>query len=141
MSHILPFVTLILLLVPIVQCSEKISGIEDPIWQEESLKIAAEICGKIAACGKETGAFQGLEVAQANLTEKRLQEASCQEYHRKTNIFHLAGADPDLIKQSTRECHKQMLELSCDDLVNKKFLAFGACDRMGKIQKGESINE
>lgn len=141
MSHILHFVSLIVLLVPIIHCSDKISGIEDPLWQEESLKIAAEICGKISACGKETGAFQGLDLAQANLTEKRLQEASCQEYHRKTNVFHLAGASPSIIKDSTRACHKQMLELSCDELVSKKFLSFKACDTMGRIQKGESINE
>lgn len=123
------------------QCSQKNTGVDDPAWREESLRIAAEICAKISRCGKETGAFKGLDPAHAELADKRLQEASCQDHHRKTNVYRLAGAHPELIKASTRECHREMIGLECNDLVNKKYLNIPSCLTMGQIQKGELTPE
>lgn len=132
-------VRIIYVLLPIlilIHCSKKEQGVKDYVWQEESLKMAGEICKKISECGKQTGTFDGLDSSKATLAESRLQEANCQEYHRKTNVFLLIGSDPEYIKKSARECHQAMTNLSCDDLVNKKFKNISACEEMGRIQKG-----
>jgi hypothetical protein len=138
--HSLPINLTIFLILTLSHCSKKIEGITDYSWQEESLKMAADVCQKISECGKETGAFSGLDKSKATLAENRLQEANCQEYHRKTNVFLLIvpseDVTPDMIKKSARECHTAMTKLSCNDLVNKQYNNIPACEEMGKIQKG-----
>jgi hypothetical protein len=113
--------------------------VNDPAWKEESLRLAAGICEKIADCGKETGAFQGLDPNHQELVEKRLSEVSCQDHHRKTNVYLLAGSEPERIKKIVRSCHRNFLKLTCSDLVAKKYSEIESCVLMGKIQMGESI--
>ncbi|MCC5813377.1 MAG: hypothetical protein JJT78_01355 [Leptospira sp.] len=138
--HFILIILTLFLTFALSHCSKKNEGIVDYSWQEESLKMAGEVCQKISECGKETGAFSGLDKSKATLAENRLQEANCQEYHRKTNVFLLIvpseETTPDMIKNSARECHTAMTKLSCNDLVNKRYNNIPACEEMGRIQKG-----
>ncbi|WCL49726.1 LA_2478/LA_2722/LA_4182 family protein [Leptospira sp. GIMC2001] len=132
-------ILLILFFLCQIDCKDRSKGVDDPFWREESLKIAGEICKKIANCGKETGAFIGLELSHTQLAENRLQEASCHEHHRNTNVYKLIGDNPDQIRSLTRDCYKEIIEMGCSDLVDKKYKKIVACELMGRIQRGESL--
>jgi len=121
----------------LAECRESPSEIHDPVWKEESLKMAGEICAKIRECGFQTGSFQGLDTNESSLLEQRLTEASCKAYHKKTNAYLLRGEDPEWIKKNSRDCHRAMLSLSCDELVSKKFLEFSSCTELSRIQKNK----
>lgn len=130
---------LILLFSMGMHCTKKKAGIQDPIWQEESLKIASDICARISECMKSSHSTENLELSKSDLAKSKLQEAACQEKHRKTNVFLLIGTNPDTIKEAARNCHSNIMAFNCEDLRNKKFLTSPACQTMAKIQKGNDL--
>lgn len=123
----------ILVLVTTESC-KKDKGIMNLEWQNESLSLTAEICGKYRECADKE--WKSIPENLKKFTEGRLEETQCQKRFRESNAYKLIGADPLAIQTAYKECHKQIMLFSCKDLQEGKIETINACVAFQKVQNG-----
>lgn len=111
---------------------KKEKGINQLDWQNESLRLTADLCKKFRECADQN--WKPIPENLQKFTEGRLEEAICQKRFRESNAYKLIGADPLQIQTSYRECHKQGMDLTCDDLQAGKLMNFPSCTAFQRIQ-------
>lgn len=126
------FLSICVLLV-VVSC-KKDKGIMNLEWQNESLSLTSEICGKYRECADKE--WKSIPENLKKFTEGRLDETQCQKRFRESNAYKLIGADPLAIQTAYKECHKQIMLFSCKDLQEGKIETINACVAFQKVQNG-----
>ncbi|MCW7469272.1 LA_2478/LA_2722/LA_4182 family protein [Leptospira kanakyensis] len=123
----------IFVLVTAVSC-KKDKGIINVEWQNESLSLTSEICAKYRECADKE--WKSIPGNLKKFTEGRLDETQCQKRFRESNAYKLIGEDPLAIQTAYKECHKQILLVSCKDLQEGKIDSVPSCVAFQKIQNG-----
>jgi hypothetical protein len=119
-------------------CSPKKKAVNDPLWREESLKMASGICKKMTECILESQTWKEGNSIHSKLIEDRFQEAKCQDYHRQSNVYLLIGENPESIKMSTKSCYTEIISMSCKSIIQNALTKVEPCIQMEKIQKGSN---
>jgi hypothetical protein len=117
-------------------CSKTDPSVNDPNWREESLKLASGICNKMVECIQESKTWKNGNAIHRKFIESRLQEANCKEYHRKTNVYLLKGNSPEIIQKVTRDCHKEIISMTCNQIIQNELATNKSCMLMEQIQGG-----
>jgi len=91
-------------------------GIEDPSWQEESLKISSELCSIFVKCSEAP--LQKIPDYMAKQAGEEIVPNNCIEKNKKSNVYNLKVSDPESIKTAYRECAGFIKTLSCNDVTN-----------------------
>lgn len=138
MSRGLTIVSLLSIFLSSNVCSPKKKSVNDPVWREESLKMASGICRKISECIQASPVWKQENEIHTKLIEDRFQEAKCQEYHRNSNVYQLIGRDVESIKSVTRSCYKEVLYLNCEAIMKNALAKVDSCNQMEAIQKGSN---
>ncbi|NCN10067.1 MAG: hypothetical protein GW938_09515 [Leptospira sp.] len=131
-------VSLLFIFFGINLCSPKKKSVNDPIWREESLKMASGICKKMTECIQESEAWKNENSIHAKLIKDRFQEAKCQDYHRKSNVYLLIGEEVETIKTTTISCYNKIMTMNCESIIKNALEQVEACILMEKIQKGNN---
>jgi len=126
---------LILLIILIFKnCNpSKTTEVFDPTWQEESQKIASEICEKLRECINT----QKIETNPKlnNFLLSTLSPTKCLEKNKKSNVYKLKGKDPTQIKQNYRTCKEHILQSNCESIIQEGFQKFPECGWIANLQK------
>ncbi|TGN20414.1 LA_2478/LA_2722/LA_4182 family protein [Leptospira idonii] len=123
----------VLVLSLFVSCKKQ-KGIDSGEWKDESLKMTAELCEKYRKCADPS--WSAIPDKLKDFSKDRIEEANCQKRFRESNAYKLIGASPEIIVGLYRECHKQVLNLSCEDLRQGKLDSVVPCSEFKKIQSG-----
>lgn len=121
----------ILLLVSFLSCKKE-KGINQIDWQNESLSLTSEICKKFRECADSE--WKTIPENLKKFTEGRLDETNCQKRFRESNAYKLIGSDPSQIQTTYKQCHKELISMSCKDLQSGKVESIPSCVSFQKIQ-------
>lgn len=108
-------------------------GYSDPIWRDESLKIAIDICSKLDDCSKNF--IPQLPEQLQKGTKERLGSLNCIEKHKKSHIYLLKVPEIESAKSAFRECRDYLIHLSCDEVTSGKMNLNEKCLLVSKLQK------
>ncbi len=108
-------------------------GIEDSSWQEESLKIASELCGIFEKCSEVT--LKGLPEPMFKQAKEEISSNNCIEKNKKSNIYQLKVSDIESIKNAYRECGTFVKSLSCEEITKGKIQTNNSCNIISLAMK------
>ena len=104
-------------LIFLITCKPAVKkGIEDPSWQEESLKISSELCSIFVKCSEAT--LQNIPDYMEKQAGEEIAPNNCIEKNKKSNVYNLKVSDPESIKTAYRECAVFIKTLSCNDVTS-----------------------
>ncbi len=127
------FIIIVLFLFTNIFCKPKAKkGIDDPIWKEESSKIASEICNYLEKCSKPT--LDKLPDYMKKQINEEISTANCIDKNKKSNIYNLKVTDPELAKNSYRECLIYIKTLSCEDITKDAISKNEFCNTVTLLQ-------
>lgn len=104
-------------------------------WQNESLRLTADICNKFRDCS--ANGVQDIPNELKTLLKEKLEETDCQKRFRDSAVYRGIGPSLEIIQALYRDCHKEILQRSCDSLKKKEIDRIQSCLSIQKIQKGE----
>ncbi len=110
-------------------------GIDDPIWKEESQKMAISICQHLNSCLEEKD-WEAIPEKWRGLAQNRMQEGNCQNEFRKSPIFFLKVPDVTIAKEAYTKCTQFTLALTCEQLKSKTTVESKDCLLVNSLQSG-----
>lgn len=117
----------------IIRCKpSKLPEFADGSWREESQKIASEICGKIRECALKQESKDKSKLHDFVLAN--LSSSKCIEKNKKSNVYRLRGENPIEIQNNYRLCHKQILQMECEELRKEGLQKTSECSWIAKLQ-------
>ena len=127
---------ILVILFTILFCKPKVKkGIDDPIWREESNKIASEICNYMEKCSATT--IEKLPDYMQKQVKEEISTPNCIEKNKKSNIYNLRVNDPESAKTAFRECFKYLKTLSCEEMVNAGISKNDFCNTTTLLQENK----
>ncbi|MCX7999719.1 MAG: hypothetical protein N3A69_12335 [Leptospiraceae bacterium] len=106
----------------------------DPVWRDESTKIALSICEQILTCfQKKFIESQSLPVYKH--VERNLQSSKCTEKHKKSNVYLLRGNEPETIKKNFLTCYQKLQNLNCEEIYKDEIAKISECRWISNLQK------
>jgi hypothetical protein len=118
--------TLFFFLILLITCKPVTKkGIEDSSWQEESIKIASDLCGIYEKCSEDS--LKDLPDPISKQAKEEISPNNCIEKNKKSNVYQLKVNDVEGIKHAYRECGNFVRSLSCDEITSGKIQTNSSC--------------